>query len=137
MTGRPRTPTNVLELRGAFNAHPERKHERQDEPVPAGPIGEAPKWMKAPEKRCWDHLVASSPPGVLGDSDRVYLEVAAELLALKRRVGIENMEAAKLNRLETMLGKLGMNPADRSRVKVSKSRPRDNEFTSNGRRPGA
>jgi hypothetical protein len=109
--------------------------ERQEEPTPAAPIGEAPKWMKAAEKRCWEHIVSTCPPGVLGDSDSVYLEVAAELLALKRRVGIENMDAAKLNRLETMLGKLGMNPADRSKIKISTPSRPGNEFAENGRRP--
>jgi hypothetical protein len=37
---RPRTPTNVLEIRGAFKKHPERKRE---DPEPAGELGEPPR----------------------------------------------------------------------------------------------
>lgn len=116
--GRPRTPSNILELRGSHKKHPERARERENEPEPKAGIGPAPDWMQAPEMVVWDYLVGIAPVGVLGDSDRAYLEIAVELLALKRRVGVENMESAKLNRLETMLSKLGLNPADRSRVKV-------------------
>lgn len=115
---RPRTPTNVLELRGAYKKNPQRADERENEPEPKAGIGEAPEWMCSDEKKAWDYIVGIAPIGVLGDSDRAYLEIAAELLALKRRVGVEKVEASKLNRLETMLSKLGLNPADRSRVKI-------------------
>lgn len=123
---RARTPTNVLELSGAFKKNPKRGRERADEPEPKAGIGPAPEWLGDAERKAWDYIVGCVMPGVLGDSDRVYLEVAAELLALKRAVGVMEMESAKLNRLEMMLGKLGMNPADRSRVKgkpVEKSNP--------------
>lgn len=133
MSGRPRTPSNVLEMRGAFVAHPERAAARKDEPVPNSDIGDPPKGMNVGARKCWVYLVEIAPHGVLGDSDRAYLEVAAELLALKRRVGVERMESAKLNRLETMLGKLGLNPADRSRVSIDRRKPR-NTFDGIGRR---
>lgn len=118
MAGRPRTPTNVLDLRGAFKKNPDRKRDREDEPQPKAGIGPPPKWFKADEKRAWDYLVGIAPIGVLGDSDRAYLEIASRLLAYSRRLSIEELEQAKVNRLETMLSKLGLNPADRSRVKV-------------------
>lgn len=116
--GRPRTPTNVLHLRGAFKKHPERRAERENEPQPKAGIGVAPAWFQADEKRAWKYIVGIAPEGVLGDSDRAYLEIAARLLAYTRRVSVEEMEQAKVNRLETMLSKLGLNPSDRSRVKV-------------------
>ena len=115
---RPRTPTNVLQLRGAFKKDPQRARARQNEPEPKAGIGSAPDWMAADAKAAWDYLVSIALPGVLGDSDRAYLEVAAELLALKRRVGLENIKAAKLGLLDRMLSKLGLNPADRSRVTI-------------------
>jgi hypothetical protein len=43
---RPRTPTAVLELRGAFKEHPERARERAGEPRPTEPLGEPPKRLK-------------------------------------------------------------------------------------------
>lgn len=125
---RPRTPTNVLELRGAFKRNPQRRADRADEPQPKGDVGAPPEWLAADAVRAWHDIVAVAPGGVLGDTDRIYLEVASELLALKRRVGVEAIDPAKLNRLETMLGKLGMNPADRSKVKAPGSGKPKNEF---------
>lgn len=133
MSGRPRTPTSLLLIQGAYAAHPERAAARKDEPAPKSGVGDAPKAMKVAARKCWDYLVEIAPEGVLGDSDRAYLEVAAELLALKRRVGVERMESAKLNRLETMLGKLGLNPADRSRVSIERRKPK-NSFEGIGKR---
>lgn len=115
---RPRTPTNVLLLRGAGKKHPERMRDRLEEPQPKAGIGPAPSFFKVRQRECWDYLVGIAPPGVLGDSDRAYLEIAAELLAHKRTVGVGRIDPAKLNRLETMLGKLGMNPSDRSKVRA-------------------
>lgn len=114
-------------------AHPERAAARKDEPVPKSGIGDPPKGMSVGARKCWAYLVDIAPFGVLGDSDRAYLEVAAELLALKRRVGVQRMESAKLNRLETMLGKLGLNPADRSKVSIERRKP-GNPFDGIGRR---
>ena len=116
--GRPRTPSNILQLRGAFKKDPKRGRERENEPEPKAGIGPAPAHFHEDEVLAWDYLVGIAPIGVLGDSDRAYLEIAAELFALKRRIGIEAMDSAKLNRLETMLSKLGLNPSDRSHVKV-------------------
>lgn len=116
---RPRKPTNVLELNGAFRKNPARGREREGEAEPKAGIGPAPSWFGKKQVEAWDDLVRIAPIGVLGDSDRVYLELTAELLALKRRLGVLAMDRAKLNKLEAMLGKLGLNPSDRSRVKVT------------------
>src|SRR6185369_3569970 len=115
---RPRTPSNILDLRGAFKKDPQRGRDREDEPEPKAPVGDAPEHFTDEQKAAWKYIVGIAPLGVLGDSDRAYLEIAAELFALKRDVGVKEMESSKLNRLETMLSKLGLNPADRSRVKV-------------------
>lgn len=125
---RPRTPSNVLELRGAYKRHPERREERAGEPEPQGEIGPAPAHLDEMARQCWEEVVSIAPIGVLGDCDRLHLEVVAELLALKRTVGIEAIDPAKLNRLDAMLGKLGLNPADRSKVKVAKTGTSANPF---------
>jgi hypothetical protein len=44
--------------------------------------------------------------------------VTARLLAYSRSGSIGSLDSAKLNRLASMLGQLGFNPADRSKVKV-------------------
>ena len=107
---RPRTPTEVLRLRGSFRRNPSRGLARAGEPVPKGEIGEPPATLSGPAATAWRYLSKIARPGSLGDADRAYLEIAAELLALKRELGVDAMSSAKLNRLETMLGKLGMRP---------------------------
>ncbi len=67
------------------------------------------------------------PVGVLGDCDRAHMEVAAKLFAYTRRVKVEEWSAANLSRLDAMLGKMGLNPADRSKVKAAKILPK-NDF---------
>ncbi len=124
---RPRTATNVLELRGAFAKNPSRGRERADEPVPLGEIGSAPESLVEDEVAAWDYLVGITPAGVLGDCDRPHMEVAARLLAYSRRVSVEDWSAMKIARLDSMLGKMGLNPSDRSRVKADKAPPK-NDF---------
>lgn len=126
--GRPRKPSNVLEMSGAFRKNPQRRAERANEPQPTAPIGDPPPHLTANAARAWQDIVRLAPGGVLGDTDRLYVEIAAELLAMKRELGVLAMEPAKLNRLETMLGKLGMNPADRSKVNAPGSGKPKNQF---------
>ena len=52
MMGRNRTPTSVLEARGAFLNHPGRKLERMNEPILNGEIRDtAPVSMSTDEKK--------------------------------------------------------------------------------------
>jgi hypothetical protein len=81
---RPRTPTNVLDARGAFKKHPER---RREDPEPAGELGEPPLYFSAPELQCWTELVSITPRGVLTARDRWVVEMAARLMAEYRELG--------------------------------------------------
>jgi hypothetical protein len=121
---RPRTPTNVLELSGAFKKHPERK--RQDAET-SGPLGTAPAHINGAVLNAWNEIVNSAPRDVLTGSDALAIEVAANLLAQFRNDPIE-FPAAKLVRLEAMLGKFGMTPADRAKVGGKKEAPKGNPF---------
>jgi hypothetical protein len=56
MGGRPRKPTAVLALNGAFERNPNRA--RIDEPVPTTTLGAAPKWLAVTAVSIWDELVA-------------------------------------------------------------------------------
>jgi hypothetical protein len=115
---RPRTPTNVLELSGAYKNHPERRAERENEPEPKAGIGPPPSRFTPSEAEAWDYLVGIAPIGVLGDSDRAHLELAARLLSYSWHCSMEKIEAAKLTKLAQLLGQMGLNPSDRSKVKV-------------------
>jgi hypothetical protein len=113
-----KTPTNVLELRGSFKKHPERRAARANEPEPTGIIGEPPEHMKPHEQAVWREIVGIVVPGVLANSDRLALEIASVLMAEFRILGTAGMTDGRLSRLSALLGQLGMTPADRARVTV-------------------
>lgn len=115
---RPRTSTNILALRGTYKHNPAVLRAREGEPVPDGPIGDPPDALADDEKQAWVEVVAECPLGVMGDADRKHLEVVAKLVALSRRVPVEDMGPGLLGKLMSGLGLLGMNPSDRSRIKV-------------------
>lgn len=122
--GRPRTPTNVLDARGAFKKNPQRR--RQDAEA-AGELSGAPAHLTGGALQAWEEITRSAPRDVLTESDRLALELAAQLLAQFRADPVE-FPAAKLVRLEALLGKFGMTPADRAKVGGKKEAPKGNAF---------
>jgi len=121
---RPRKPTNVLELTGAFKKNPLR---RREDAEPAGELSAAPPHISGAVLHAWNDIAQYAPCDVLTDSDRITLELAANLLAQFRADPVE-FPGAKLARLEAMLGKFGMTPADRSKVGGKKEAPKGNPF---------
>jgi len=124
MAGRPRTPTNILALKGAYKNHPERLKEREGEVQNVNPVGPAPDELSDEEKVCWNTFVKESIPGVLGEADRVAIAEASMLLAK-----CKNREATipERNLLFKFLSQFGMLPADRSKISVPQAKPK-NEF---------
>lgn len=116
----PRKPTAVLQLNGAFAHDPRR---RRVDPKPKGPIGNAPKQGPLTVAQAWKYIVHCAPEGTLFSRDRLYVEMAASLFAQFRADPVR-FHPAKLARLEMMLSKLGMSPADASRVRAAPSRVR-------------
>jgi phage terminase small subunit len=111
-----RKPTALLELRqGRLRARD--RAARTNEPQARAAVGPPPKHLSDAQARCWDELVGICPLGVLGDSDRIHLEMTAVLLAAFRAEGHE-LKPQLIARLSVHLGKLGLNPADRSAVMV-------------------
>ncbi|MFM0053360.1 hypothetical protein [Caballeronia grimmiae] len=78
---RPRTPAKVLEMRGSYRKNPGR---RREEPEVAGPLGDPPQHLSAPEIAAWNEISDAAPRDVLTKSDRITLELAARLLAESR-----------------------------------------------------
>lgn len=109
---RPRTPTPILELRGAFDKNPNRR--RPSEPKPE-PLGDPPDHLHDQARQAWVEIVSVSPAGVLGSMDRPLLEIASNLLAAHRN---NPSETKGLSILISCLSKLGMSPTDRSKVVV-------------------
>lgn len=126
--GRPRTPTNVLELRGSFEKNPQRRAQRENEPVDIPDIGDPPAYLTVDQQDCWRTLVEKCAGGVLRQSDEVALEIAARLFA-EMRAG--TIDRPGLKQLDTLLGKFGMNPSERSKVSAPKTKPK-NKFANVG-----
>lgn len=123
---RPRKPSNVLELKGSFKVHPERKAARANEPDPVGDIGEAPDRLSEFERECWNELVSSAHAGVLCASDRLFVEYGARVLAQLRNA--TEIDPKLGIRFETVCGRLGMTPADRSRVSAIKPKEEESPY---------
>jgi len=123
--GRPKTPTNILEMRGAFKKNPKRR--RPGEPKPTKPLGNPPGRLGPDVKKAWREIDRHCVPGVLTAMDRVTLELLATALA-RIRENIHKTDPdgkflvtmADLKSALTMLGKFGMSPADRRSAIFSK-----------------
>lgn len=111
--GRPRTPTNILDGRGSFKNHPERRKDRADEPIVTEPIPDVPKRFTKDQKQAWRDITTQCAAGVLTKADAIAVEIAAGLLARHRQTPLTGSD---LSQLTTLLGKFGMTPSERSKV---------------------
>ena len=118
---RPHMPSYLLENRGAFKKNPNRK---RTDVVDARALGDPPEHLDEAERAAWAELAGNALPDVLSRADRTTLELTVSLL-LKLRSGVAM--ASELSLLATQLAKLGMSPADRSRV-VAIPKPKTNAF---------
>lgn len=109
--GRPRTPSNILELRGSFDKDPQRR--REDPKVDIG-LGEAPPYFDDEERAIWEEIADSAPQGVLAKSDRLCIEMLVPLVLQLRQRG--PMKAAERSFMLSTLTRIGCTPADRSKV---------------------
>lgn len=110
---RPRKPTEILELSGAFVQNPQRRR-------PIGPksgrgIGDPPENLQGDEAECWQEFVSNAPAGLLTSNDRWALEHACCLQAKSRREGLSPPEHGHLR---GYLTELGATPASRSKVQA-------------------
>ncbi len=117
MGGRPRTPTNILKMRGAFLNHPERAKDRENEPVCLEPIGNPPSTFTGDQLQAWKEIIGYAAEGVFVRTDTLAVERAAVLLA-KIRAG--HASEGEGRQFDSFLGRFGMTPADRSKVQVQK-----------------
>lgn len=112
--GRPRKPTAMKQLTGTLQ--PCRTN--LNEPVPTGPLPDAPpEHLTEAERAAWESLVGIIAPGVAMNSDIAYLALTAKLYAQAMAGDISD---SRLNTLERMLSKFGLNPSDRSRIVAQK-----------------
>lgn len=128
---RPRTPTNILKLKGVDKQRPQRMKERGDsEPENTNPVGDPPDHLSEIEKSAFNEIVKLSINGVLGEADRLAIEQAAILLIKCRRQYIEDgavvpATSAEQGQFFKYLSQFGMTPADRSKINVPKQKAKN------------
>jgi phage terminase small subunit len=111
----------VLKVRGVEKNHPERLRLRENEPENVNPVGGPPNHLNACERAIWRRIVKESIPGVLGQADRIALELACKLY---QRVRDDTAKGIDINQLIKLLSQFGMTPADRSKIAIFKPEAR-------------
>ena len=128
---RPRKGFSELELSGSFAKHPERRRERENEPMPRGELPKNPPSYFTPEQaEIWRELRRGAPDGVLTDADYHCVELACILMAKVRAGEAKPSEIAVLS---SLLARLGLTPADRNRVRALPRKPQTNDEWCNRR----
>jgi hypothetical protein len=110
-------------LNGAFEHDPQRLEAREDEPKPTGPLGDPPAYFTEKQAEIWHELAAQVPPGVLTVADRILVEIACKLIA-RMRDPKDQLKAAETNQIISCLARMGLTPADRSKIAA---KPPDSE----------
>ena len=118
---RPKKPTAILQLVGAYKKNPQRKP--KNEPKPTLGIGKFEEGS-AVIADIWDEVVSQVVPGVLTISDRLALELVCRLLA-EIRLRPEEISVGKVTALCNLLGRFGLTPADRSKVALPEQETKD------------
>jgi phage terminase small subunit len=131
---RPRQPAQILELRGAYKAHPERR--RQDAEGAGEFNREPPEHLRPDVARAWRYVVSRLPLIALTSSDEVCVEQAARVLsnlwAMEQRMGdlcgsLSEFKALN-DALARWLGLLGMTPASRANFAAAPRERKPNGF---------
>jgi hypothetical protein len=130
---RPRKPMALHVISGSAAHNPARFADRANEPQCADALGPPPAKMKAAVRACWLEIERLAP--WLRSADRLAVEVAASLLEQFRHAGVTRFTPQLLTRLESMLGRLGLTPSDRSKVKDPGSTKPENRFLKHRNRP--
>lgn len=119
---RPRTPSNILELRGAFKNHPERRRKDLEGVGPFDP--HPPASLPQELVGCWQEVVKQINPAVLTASDVTSVEVMARLLLMIRMRG--EMEAVR--ELRQWFGQYGLTAVGRAKLAAPKKEAGGNPF---------
>lgn len=123
---RPRTPTNVLMMKGTFKQNPHYKKKREGEPTVEGAFPKTPpKWLTQEEQAVWYEVVRAAPSGVLTSADAILVEILSRLLSEFRQDGA-HWPTNKITQLRALLRSIGMDPSGRASLSVPQVK--DNPF---------
>ena len=115
--GAPKKPSALKAVQGTDKKNKDRMN--PSEPVPVRGIGPNHSSLTEYESAIWDEVVGISYAGVLGEADRIALEMMCRLIA-EMRLDFEEMTAAKITQLSQLLGRFGMTPSDRTKIVIPK-----------------
>lgn len=122
---RPKTPTNILELKGAFKKNPNRR--RKEEPKQELPLGNPPTRLKKSVQKIWREISKQAAPGVLTFADRQAMELASIAIERVRKnydiFDEDGNHVITMNDIKsamTMLGQFGLTPATRASLGIQK-----------------
>ena len=125
---RPRTPSNVLELRGAFNTHPERR--REDAPG-AGPWNsDPPDHLTGPEIAAWGEVVEALPRVALTATERLGVAQMARLWATLKSTHPASPDFKKLDdSFRQWCSQMGMTLQARTKLGSNGDQDAGNKFS--------
>ena len=126
-------PREMAELKGATKVNPERY--RTTIPKSKMPLGDYPETRSTNPAECWKELAALAIPGVLTGSDRIMMEVLADLLA-QYRENPGKFPAPKMTHLVGIMARFGMSASDRNKLGVTKPDPGANHWAALSVIPG-
>ena len=115
--GAPKKPSALKAMQGTDKRNKDRLN--NNEPTPSRGIGPNHESLSEYEAAVWDEVVGISYRGVLGEADRIALEMMCRLIA-EMRLNFEEMTAAKITQLSQLLGRFGMTPSDRTKIVIPK-----------------
>jgi phage terminase small subunit len=110
---RPRTPTALLELRGAFKNHPSRLKERKNEPIVTARLPPPPSYLTSAVSETWREMAKEG--FWLTSADQFLTEIAATYMA---RYRVDELKSGDISLLIGLLSKVGFSPKDRARLNL-------------------
>jgi hypothetical protein len=110
---RPRKPTALLELRGAFKHDPKRKKTRQNEPLVTTPLPDPPENLRPDISEAWRQMKVRGYR--LTSADKFLVEIAATLTA---RYRLGELNHGHVSVMIGLLGKLGFSPRERGALNL-------------------
>lgn len=110
---RPRLPTAVLALRGAFKRNPNRFEDRKFEPIITTPLPDPPKYLTKAATLAWLEMRAWG--FWLTSADQFLVAIAATLMA---RYRIDELKSGDVSQLIGLLGKIGFSPKERGALNL-------------------
>lgn len=119
---RPRTPSNVLELKGSFKTHPERRREDLKGVGPFDPM--PPATLPQELVAAWREIVAQINPIVLTASDRSAVELMTRLWVQAKLTN----DIAVVKELRQWFAQFGMTPVGRTKLPAPKPEGGGNTF---------